>query len=305
MLRRSTILMNALFVLFFSIALNAAERRSGPVKKRVMHPIKRSQPAVAADKGLQFGFTFNERYAIQSEQQDNGTRSEYFTHEFIPTLKTTNYIFNATFDYYDYYKTPEASNWENTQFDMSINEPWDTAYFKFTPMGLAVAPIFKKQSEVSFQYAVGARLTAALKSKDLDIPDFIFKYGLQVMKFGQKLEFQEDPATGQPVLDAAGEKQYYTDFRLRQRFHLGYKLTDNLLAMMYFHFDSNFLFDGSVRNGFYHETFLEYTINDNVSINAGTSNGGGIFTGDYQEKDNLKFYSKESSEYFAGLGLSF
>ena len=305
MLKMSLIFINALLVLFFSVTLIAADRKAGPVRKPVMHPVKRSQPITEVDTGLQVGFAFNERYSVQAEQQDNGTRTEYFTHEFIPTLKTTNYVFNATFDFYDYYKTTEASKWDNTQFDAALNNPWDTEYFKFTPMVIVIAPLFKKEAEVSFQYAAGGRLTAALKSKELDIPNFIFKYGWQVLKFGQKLKFQEDPKTGLPLLDAAGEKQFNTDFRLRQRFHLGYKLTEKLLAFMYFHYDSNFLFEGTVRNGFYHETFLEYAINENIAINLGTSNGGGVFVGDYQEKDNLKFYSKESSQYFAGLGVSF
>lgn len=271
-----------------------------PQNKSFVSPLVETKP----DSEFKFGLTLNEKISMQVERQDDGSRSEYFTHELIPSLTTTNYNFLADFIYYDYFNQPSQSNWDMTAFVAGINKPWDTTdFFTLSPQVLVIAPLFLKSS-IDFQGAVAGQLTAALKSKDLDVPNLILKYGLRVMKFSQKNEYKVD-GQGNAVLDSAGEKQYNTDWRLRQRFHLGYNLTGRLTAMFYFHFDSNLLFNSEYRNGFFHETSLSYAVNDTLSLSLGTTNGGGIYTGDYQEIDNLKFYSKESSEYFAGLGLEF
>jgi hypothetical protein len=304
----------ALSVVFSNVAYSASAKvvkkskpvlvKPAPVKeprdRSFAPPLKEKKP----DPGFKFGVSLSERISMQVERQDDGSRSEYFTHELVPTLKTTNYNFLADFIYYDYFNAPAKSNWDMTAFVAGINHPWDvTDLFTLSPQVLVIAPLFLKNS-VDFQGAVAGQLTAALKSKDLDVPNLILKYGLRVMKFSQRNEYKVD-GQGNPLLDAAGEKQYNTDWRLRQRFHLGYNFTDKMTGMFYFHFDSNLLFSGDYRNGFYHETSLSYAVNDTLSLSLGTTNGGGIYTGDYQEIDNLKFYSKESSEYFAGLGLSF
>ncbi len=304
----------ALSVVFSNVAYSAsvqAVKKSKPVMQKpnptkVPHDRSFALPYVEKkpDPVVQFGLTFNEKISMQVERQDDGSRSEYFTHELIPSLKTTNYNFLADFIYYDYFNQPSQSNWDMTAFIAGINKPWEaTDFFTLSPQVLVIAPLFLKSS-IDFQGAVAGQLTAALKSKELDVPNLILKYGLRVMKFGQKNEYKVD-GQGNAVLDSAGEKQYNTDWRLRQRFHLGYNITGKLTAMFYFHFDSNLLFNSEYRNGFFHETSLSYAVNDTLSLSLGTTNGGGIYTGDYQEIDNLKFYSKESSEYFAGLGLEF
>lgn len=253
---------------------------------------------------LTFSVNFSERYSIQAEKQDDGTRYEYLTHELNPTLATANYTFGAVFDFYDYYKTPQASSWEITTFNMNFNEGWDAGdYFTLAPTILLWAPLFRVPTD--FQTAAGGRITAVLKSKNLDVPNLIFKYGLQFAKLFQKNEALLNPDGTDKIDPNTGEKQYNTSMRLRQRVHLGYKITDALTAMMYFHFDSNFWFDGTVKNAFAQETSISYGINDHVSLSTGVNNGGSLYVGDFQEKDNLKFYDKSSSEFFASLDLSF
>lgn len=252
----------------------------------------------------EFSLGFSTALYMQAARQDDGTRNQYFVHSLNPKLKTENYVFNLWLAYIDQYDKPVTSDWDTTAFDVSIRKAWDVSpYFNLTPMIVGAAEAFKK-NRGDFQHTLGVRLTAALKSKDLDVPNLILKYGLQVQKLWQKNEYKVD-ANGAFIPDAAGEKQYNTDFRLRQRFHLGYQFTEKITGMFYFQFDSNFLFDGNVRNNFLHETSLEYAINDNFSINGGLTNSGGMYTGDFQERDNLKFYNRETAEYFGGLSFSF
>lgn len=301
---KNILIITSLLISSFSMAAAPARPTLAPQPRPVIQPkpVIQQQPEVESE--FSFGGSFGTRISSQVEKQDDGTRAQYFTHELMPYFKTGDFKLTGTFDYYNYFDKTESSDWENTQFDAVLGAGWTLAdIFQLTPQALLILPLFKK-SGGDFQYAAGGRLTAALKSKDVDMPNLIFKYGLQILKFGQKNEVQLDE-NKQFKLDANGEKQYNTDLRIRQRLHLGYMLTEKLMAMIYFHFDSNLLFDGNFRNGFAHETFMEYTVNDNFSINAGVNNGGGLYVGDYQEKDNLKFYSKESSEYFAGIGINF
>jgi hypothetical protein len=246
--------------------------------------------APVADPGVVFNFGLNLRYSMQAEEQPDGSRAEYITYEFIPSVKTQNYKFTMVSDFYYQVKDQSGNEWDNSQIDATINNAWAVGdYFKLSPNLLIGLPLFKRTSD--FNHFIGGRLTAALNSKNTSVPDFIFKYGLQFAKFSFKNDI-----TG---------TNYNIDTRLRQRIHLGYNLTDSLMAMMYFHFDSNFLLDNSVKNNYYHETFVEYSFTENFNANLGISNGGGIYKGENQEEDNLNFYDKNSTEIFAGVGFSF
>jgi hypothetical protein len=241
------------------------------------------------DPGVTFGLEFNPRYTTQAEKQSDGTRSETITYEFVPSIKTLNYKLKTTSDFYYQVKDQSGNEWDNTLFDGTINNAWELGeYFKLSPNLLVALPLFKRTSD--FNSFIGARLTLALNSKNADVPDLILKYGVQ---FG-KLSYKKDITGG----------SYNIDTRLRQRVHLGYQLTGSLLAFIYFHLDSNFLLDNTVKNSFYHESFLEYTINDHMNVSAGVSNGGGVFKGENQEEDNIKFYDKNSSEVFFGFGFN-
>ncbi len=292
-----------IFVSFFSASLFVYAQKNKPM------PVKKSSvvASLPTEVDTTFGATIALRHSAQVEKPETSARTLYFTHQINPYIKTENYKIDLDMYYYNFYDNQSLSDWDNSQLTWAWLKPWSlTDYFTLTPQLISVFPLFKKSSG-DFQYAIGGRLTASLKSTEIGSPAFIFKYGLQVLKFGQKNEAIKGLVNGKEdfILDVNGDKQYTTSARLRQRVHLGYMLTEKLMALIYFHFDSNLLFDNSFRNGFYHETFLEYAVNDNFVINTGLSNGGGLFVGQYQEIDNLKFYSKESAEYFAGIGFTF
>lgn len=264
---------------------------------QISHPIKKSIPPVlgtiantqAINPGLTFGFNLNTRYTIQAEKQADGSRNEYITYEFIPVIKTQDYRFRAVADFYYFVKDQKGNDWDNTSLEATLNTPWSvSSYFDLKPEILVAVPFFKQTSD--FNNYVGGRLTLMLNSKNLNVPDLLLRYGVQ---FG-KLSFKNEK-TG---------NDYNIDTRLRQRVHLGYQFTDALSAMIYFHYDSNFLLDNSIKNSFYHETFFEYTINSFANIDLGVANGGGVYAGENQEVDNLKFYNETSSEIFIQLGLS-
>ncbi len=239
--------------------------------------------------GLSFGFDLNTRYTIQAEKQADGTRNEYLTYEFIPAFKTQDFRIRSISDFYYFVKDQSTNEWDNTSFEATLNTPWNLgAYFDLKPDLILALPIFRRTTD--FNNYLGGRLTLILNSKNIGAPSLLFKYGVQ---FG-KLSFKNEK-TG---------ADYNIDTRLRQRVHLGYQFTDAISALIYFHYDSNFLLDNSVRNAFYHETAISYAfIPDHVTLDLGVANGGGVFAGENQEIDNLKFYNEKSSEAFIQLNL--
>lgn len=276
----------------FSSVVRSAETTVQPVKilrPGVVKPAAVKQ--IAEDPGLTFSLSLNLRYSVLAEEPPAGTvRSEYATYEFVPTIKTQNYKLFAVADFYHQMKGANTSEWDNTLFDGTINDPWLIGdYVKLSPDILLAVPLFQRGSD--FQSFIGARLTAALNSANTALPDLILKYGIQ---FG-KLSYKSEMTNG----------AYNIDTRLRQRVHLGYKITEALTAMLYFQFDSNFLYDNTVKNTFAHETTLKYAFSESFSANIGIANGGGLYKGANQEEDNLKFYDKNTTEVFAGVGFGF
>ncbi len=284
-MRISLIFLFALSIVFLNTAFAAP---ASPLKKSVQ-PVAKPLVAPEPVPAVTFGFDLNTRYTTQAEKQADGTRSEYITYEFVPAIKTQDYRFRAVADFYYQVKDQTGNEWDNTSFEATINKPWNIGeYFDLKPEILVALPVFRRTTD--FNNYIGGRLTLILKTVNIGIPDLKFKYGLQFGKLSYKNEM-----TG---------TDYNIDTRLRQRLHLGYQFTKELSAMIYFHYDSNFLYDNSVKNAFYHETALSYAFNDNVSLDLGIANGGGVFAGENQEIDNLKFYNEKSSEVFLTLNLS-
>lgn len=284
----------ALSIVFSNVTFAAPAR---PVKKPV-EAIKRVQPRpitspykpkVVEDPGVSFGLDFMARYTAQAEAQADGTRSEYITYEFVPAIKTQDYRIRAISDFVYQVKDQTGNEWENTALEATINNPWPMGeYFLLKPELLAALPLFRRTTD--FNSYIGARATAMLNSKNTAVPDLLLRYGLQFGKLNYKNEMSGT--------------DYNIDTRLRQRVHLGYQFTEALSALIYFHYDSNFLYDNSVRNAFYHETLIAYAINSHITLDVGVANGGGVFSGENQEIDNLKFYNEKSSEAFFSLNVS-
>lgn len=289
----------ALSIVFTNLAFAAPAQ---PVKKPIQaikpvqpRPITTPyKPKVEADPGVTFGLDFMARYTAQAEKQADGTRSEYITYEFVPAIKTQDYRIRAIADFVYQVKDQAGNEWENTAIEGTINKPWALGeYFDLKPEILAALPLFRRTTD--FNSYVGGRLTVMLKSKNAGIPDLLLRYGLQFGKLNYKNE---------SIKDANGVDVYNIDTRLRQRVHIGYQFTEALSALIYFHYDSNFLYDNSVRNAFYQETLIAYAINSHVTLDMGIANGGGVFSGENQEIDNLKYYNEKSSEAFFSLNLS-
>lgn len=272
------------------------------VKKRVLkktaQPPSTNQPIMVKpyepDSSVKFGADLSVRYSAQPEEPAGQSRREYLYYEFIPAISTEDYRFRAIFGFTDNFKTPGNTEWENTAFEFRKNKPWDLGdYFQLQPELLAQVPLFQRGSD--FNGAAGGRLNLIANSKNWGLPDLIFKYGFQAMKMFYK---QENSGT-------EADPNYNTDIRLRSRVHLGYQLTPWLLAMTYFHIDSNFYYDNYLKNNFYHETFLELTPLSFLLIDVGVTNGGGVYKGDNQDQDNVRFYDGDSTDIFVAVGVSF
>lgn len=290
---KNIIITLCILIASFAQAAGVTKSNQLPVKSKILKTEtvmpKATKPIpVAIDPGTVFGLEFNPRYSF-GEKQTDGSRAEYITYEFVPSIKTQNYSLKMTSAFNYQTKDQTGNEWDNTLFDGTTNSPWALGpYFNLSPNILLSLPLFKRTDD--FQNFIGARLTLALNSKNADVPNLILKYGVQ---FG-KLNFKNTQTAG----------NFNIDTRLRQRIHLGYQITEQLLAFIYFHLDSNFLNDNSVKNAFYHESFLQYSFNDNFNTSIGLTNGGGVFKGKDQEEDNLKFYDKNSSEIFVALGFA-
>jgi hypothetical protein len=293
-------------IFFFIFIAYGFQIQAAPAKAQV--PVSQAQPQpqklqplpvpkvpavpapAATSTGIKFGMDIDLRYSTQAEKQPDGTRSEYITYEFIPAIKTEDYRFRLISDFYYHVKDQSINEWDNTVFEATTLKPWSVSpYVDLKPDLIVALPFFQRSSD--FRHYYGARMTAALVSKNTSVPELTLRYGLQYGKFG----FKQDMTAG----------AYNIDSRLRQRVHLGYQFTEAFAMKLYFHFDSNFLIDNTVRNTYYHETIFEYTFNDVFGTYAGIANGGGLYKGEYQEQDNLNFYDKNTTEAIGGITFSF
>lgn len=308
-MRTILISISFLFSVLFSHASWAASASSANKAITKKPPVSRPRPTTPtapitvapieeAPSALKFGVTYSPRYSIQAEEQTGGARDEYYTHELIPSMSTTNHRFRVVLDFYDHFKTPQANAWDPASFEWALNNPWTlTDYILVKPEASAAFLLFKTESQSdNLNSFLAARVNFILNSKNT-LPDLVLKYNIQFGKFNYKENSVADATKPDGF-------NYFVDTRLRHRIFLGYMITEKLMPMVFFQFDSNFLHDNSITNKFYHETFIEYAFTENISIDAGVANGGGIYTGDYQDIDNLKFYNKESSEYFIQMNFS-
>lgn len=253
-------------------------------------PVRPLEP----ESDFKFGVDFSTRYSFQPEVKEGETRRETISYELIPAIATEDYRFRGVFGFADNFKTPGSTEWENTAFEWRKNKPWDLGdYLQLQPELLAALPLFKRGSD--FNGYAGGRVNVILNSKNIDIPGLIFKYGFQFGKLFHKAEYAGTEAN----------PKYYIDMRIRQRVHLGYQITDQLLALSYFHLDSDFYFDNTLKNTFFHETFIEYAPVSFMTLALGITNGGGVYRGDNQEQDNVQFYDADSTDIFIGVGVSF
>lgn len=302
-MRYFLISMAFLFSLFsLSDASWSAASKPTPFKK--MTPSKpktllgSSAPTpVKDDSGITFGFAYNARFTMQAEEQDDHSRDEYITHEFVPSLNYGNFRLRTVSDFYDHYKNPSSNEWDNTAIEGRWSWPVGD-YFLIQPELRAALPLFQRKGNLNSY--VGARMYFVLNTKNTMLPDLTLKYGPEFGKFNIK---EEKMNTGKQDIFGQDIYKYFTDTRLRQRLYLGYNFTSKLMLMLFFQYDSNFLTDNSVQNNFYHEIFFEYAFLDNLSVDLGIANGGAVYTGDYQEIDNLKFYNRKSSEVYIGINF--
>lgn len=237
-----------------------------------------------------FNFTYNPIYYVKAAPNDEGKRPSRIENNFVPVFSFHDYKLTGDL-YYDTDLQDSKNNaWQMSAFIFGLRTPWDTTtVFKLAPEAILTLPLFRNKTKDTDPRMVGALgLLAIIKTDQIGLPNLILKYGVRGYKFFQKEETDDKIST-----------------RIRQRLFLGYQLTEALTLMGYFHMDSNFQFSNEIKNAFNHMLTLEYQVNDTVGLAIGHTNGGALYRGDYQEINNLDFYSKDSSEYLAGISVSF
>lgn len=237
-----------------------------------------------------FNFTYNPIYYVKASPNDEGKRPSRIENNFVPVFSFHDYKLTADMYYDTDLQESENNAWQMSAFIFGLRTPWDTStIFKLSPEAILTLPLFRDKTKDLDPRMIGAAgLLATIKTDQIGLPNLILKYGIRGYKFFQKDEADEKVST-----------------RLRQRLFLGYQLTEALTLMGYFHMDSNFLFSNEIKNAFSHMLTFEYQVNDTVGLAIGHTNGGALYRGDYQEINNLDFYSKENSEYLAGISVSF
>lgn len=246
-------------------------------------------PIVKKDTGVAFNFAFEPTF-YRSAQADKTTdkHNEYIENEFTVGAKFESFKISSTINYADQKTDPGSSDWNSTSLSITATKPWQIAdSLTLTPEFVGSLPLFMRNSD-NRDYQFGPGLTLALKSADVGLDGFIFKYGIRVLKF-----LRNNTHTGDDIT-----------VRVRQRLFLGYDFGAGFTFMNYFHFDSNFPYNNDVLNNFFIQNSLEYAVNDNLSFKIGHQNGSSLYKDNYVEY-NLRLFNEESSEYFAGLGLSF
>lgn len=257
----------------------------------VKAPKKEEAPSV------KFGLSYDLGYSLQAQTQTDAktgekSRSQSLSHEFSPSMSYGEY---SSFLYYAY-SQDLVSTTDNGWSDLIAGagkKAWELgSYLKLGPSITMVFPMTdKSRNEVGLLYAVSGALKLSLNTKAIGMDALKLSYQAQLSR--ANLQYDTNAKTGNP-------NRLYG---YRNRFDIGYDITDALSFSTRFDFNSNYSVNGVVSNTFSHFQSFGYTINDNSSVSITHSNEGAYLkSGSYE--NNLKFYSEEDSTYSLGLSLS-
>ncbi len=249
-------------------------------------PKKEEAPSV------KFKFDYSLGYTIQAQEQPKGTRKQELGHNFTPSMSYGDYSSFAYIGYEQDLIDTSSNGWSDVVLGLS-KKSWELSkLLKLGPSIGAVLPLNDStRNEVGLLYAASAALTLSLNTKTLGWDAWSMSYQANLSK--NFLSYDTNAKSGSPN----------RAYGFRNRFNLGYDITEKISFFTRFDFNSNYTVNGVVTNGFAHFQSLGYTINDVTSVSITHANGGDVLKGGNYE-NNLKFYDAESSSYSVGLSVS-
>lgn len=250
-------------------------------------------PVKTEDPKVKFNLIYGLGYTLQAQTQPDGSRSQSLGHDFTPGVSYGDYSGFAAISYsQDLIDSGTTGSWSDPVFGVG-KKAWTLGdYFKLGPSASVMLPMTDStKNEVSLLYNLGAALKLSLNTKTLGLDALSVAYQLGMNR--NFTRFDTNAKSGAP-------NQAY---RIRNRFDIGYSITDALSFFNRLDFDSNYSVNGVLTNKFNHFQSFSYAINDNLSTSITHSNSGAYLKSQTYE-NNLKFFDSSSSEYSVGLELA-
>jgi hypothetical protein len=255
--------------------------------------------AVAAPKkeeapSVKYSMVLGAEYDLQAQTQPDGSRSQEIDYEFKPGIAYGNY--SAFIDEYlahDLVDSSATSTWSDPVIGVG-RKGWELGpYVKLAPSASVQLPLKDStKNEVGLLYSVAGFLGFSLNTKNMGLDSWSFGY--QIGAYRNFTKFDTNAKTGNPNMD----------HKFRQRFTLGYDITDKLSFFNLFDFSSKYSVNGVVTNNFFLLNTLGYQLTDNFSVSIlHTNDGGGVFLKGDNYENNLKVYDSTSSIFGVAVEL--
>lgn len=250
-------------------------------------PKKEEPPKVS------FGITYEAGYSMQAETQSDGTRSQTLTHGFTPKMSYGEYSAKLILEYeQDLVDSKSSAGFSNPTIAVG-KKPWTLGkYFSLAPSASLIFPMKEaSKNEETLMYNIGGALGLNLNTKAMGLDRLSVGYQLAAAK--NFTDYDTNAKTGNPN----------NSHRIRNRFTLGFQITDAISFFNMFDFNSSYSVNGVVTNSYLSLQSLGYSINDNVSVSVSHVLGGPYLkAGTYE--NNLKFYDSKESQLGLGLEVS-
>lgn len=250
-------------------------------------------PAKEEPPSVKFNLKYGLGYTLQAQTQADGSRSQSLGHEFTPGMSYGDF---SSFGYIAYNQdlidSGTTGSWSDPVFGVS-KKAWILGdYFKLGPSVSIMLPMNEStKNEVNLLYNIGGALKLSLITKALGLDALSIAYQLGMNR--NFTSYDTNAKTGLP-------NQAY---RIRNRFDIGYDITDKISFFNRLDFDSNYSVNGVLTNKFNHFQSFGYAFNDVLSASITHSNNGAFLKSQTYE-NNLKFYDSETSEYSIGLEVA-
>lgn len=251
-------------------------------------PAKPPEPSPSA----KFSFGYEVGYSLQAKTQTDGSRSQSMSHSFKPGMSYGIYRMGASIDYEQDLIDTQGDAWSDPVLTLSRKAWTLNKYLKMGPSATLLLPLKEStRNDEGLQYAVRGALTLSLDTAALGMDKWSLGYQISANKKFQN--FETNAATNSPN----------NSHSFRNRFTVGYGITDALSLFGMFDFNSNYSVNGVVTNSFFHLQSIGYSFTDNISASFSHSNGGPYLKSVTYE-NNLKFFDDANSSYSLGLEVS-
>jgi hypothetical protein len=218
------------------------------------------------------------------------TKSESLSYSLSPGFSYGGYSYGVNFSYTQSLADTTRASFSDPGFNVDRKSWKISDYFTLKPAGTLVLPMTdRSKNDIGLLYNIGGGLNLSLVTKAFNMDAWDFGAGLAVNR-----NFT------QYATNSYGEPSNM--WRIRQKYHAGYDLTESLNFSTSFDFSSNYSVNGVVTNTFSVGESFRYKISRGVSMSMGHSNGGPTLT-PFTYDNNMKLYDQKSSTYSVGVSF--